>query len=136
LEPRARVVVADAFPIVLLGVSTVIEDDPRLQLVGKASTMAALLEKVIAEEPDIVLVDWWLASQDLKAMTALLQPDLHRTSLVVLTATENEQEKRAMLRLGVHVVVSKQTTPSELQAAVWQTWRDVTAIRNSAAEAG
>jgi DNA-binding NarL/FixJ family response regulator len=119
---RVRVVVADPFPIVLLGVRTILEDHPHLQIVGELSTMQSLLETVIAEVPDIAVVDWSMASQDLNVTTVLFRSDLSRTSLVFLTSSEDAGDKRKMIRLGVRDLVSKRASPGELQTAVWNAW--------------
>jgi two-component system nitrate/nitrite response regulator NarL len=116
---RAGVIVADPHPIMLLGIGKIVEDDPRLQLVAEVSTMPSLREKIIAEAPDVALVDWSMASQDLQATTALLRSD-HATSMVFLTVSENFQQRRQILSLGTCGVLSKRASAFELQAAVWQ----------------
>jgi DNA-binding NarL/FixJ family response regulator len=116
---RAGVIVADPYPIILLGIRKIVEDDPRLQLLAEASTMPSLREKMIAATPDVALVDWSMASQDLPATTALLRSD-YATSMVFLTISENPQQRREIFRLGARGVLSKCASASELQAAVWQ----------------
>jgi two-component system nitrate/nitrite response regulator NarL len=115
---RARVIVADPYPVILCGVRKMVEDDPRFQVVAEASTMPSFRKKVIAERPDVALVDWFMASQDLAATTALIDSDLHSTSVIFLTVSENSQQKQEMLRLGVGTFVSKWSSARRLQTAV------------------
>src|SRR5580704_6033347 len=85
----ARVMIADPYPVIVHGVRKIVEDDPQFQVVAEASTMQSFRKKVIAERPDVALVDWSMASQDLAVTTALLQSQLHITSMLFLTVSEN-----------------------------------------------
>jgi DNA-binding NarL/FixJ family response regulator len=116
---RASVIVADPYPIILLGIRKIVEDDPRFQLVGEVSTMASLREKIVAQAPDVALVDWSMASQSLGATGGLLRSD-HATAMVFLTVSNNVQDRRDMVRLGARGILSKCASPYELQEAVWQ----------------
>jgi DNA-binding NarL/FixJ family response regulator len=116
---RAGVIVADPYPIILLGIRKIVEDDPRLEFVAEASTLGALREKVKDETPDVALVDWSMASQDLAATAALLGSD-SATSVVFLTASESTQQRQEILRLGARGVLSKYASASQLQSALWE----------------
>jgi two-component system nitrate/nitrite response regulator NarL len=116
---RAGIIVADPYPIILLGIRKIVEDDPRLELVAEVSTLGSLREKIKAETPDVALVDWSMASQDLAATAALLRAD-QATSVLFLTVSENSQQRREILRLGARGVLSKYASPSQLQSALWQ----------------
>jgi DNA-binding NarL/FixJ family response regulator len=116
---RSRVIVADPYPIILLGIQKIVEDDPRLQFVAEVSTMPSLRDKIVAEAPDVALVDWSLAAQDLAVTLALLRSE-HATSMVFLTISENVQQRREILRMGARGVLSKCASATELQEAVWQ----------------
>jgi DNA-binding NarL/FixJ family response regulator len=107
----------------LYGLRKVVEDDPRFQVVAEASTMPSFWQKVIAEGPEVGLVDWSMASQDLAATAELLQSDLHTTSMIFLTVSENSQEmqeKQEMLRLGASGFLSKRSSARKLQKAVFK----------------
>jgi DNA-binding NarL/FixJ family response regulator len=113
-----------------------LEDEPRFQVVAEASTMPSFRKKVIAEAAEVALVDWSMASQDLAATMELLQSDLHSASMIFLTASENSQAKREMVKLGAHGFVSKWTSARKLQKAVFKAGERRLALVSSAAEAG
>ncbi len=136
LPRRTRVIVADPHPVIVHGVRKMVEDDPRLQVVAEASTLPSLRKRVISEEAEVALVDWFMASQDLAATTALLQSDLPTTSVIFLTVSENSQEKREMLRLGARGFLSKWTSARKLQTAVFEASKGRLVLESSAAEAG
>jgi two-component system nitrate/nitrite response regulator NarL len=116
---RASLIVADPYPIVLLGIRKIVEDDPRFQLVAEVSTIASLGKKIVEHAPDVAVVDWSMASQCLAATAALLRAD-HATSMVFLTVSESAQQGREILRLGARGVLSKCVSPFELREAIWQ----------------
>ena len=136
LTRRTRVIVADPYPVIVHGIRKMLEDEPRFQVVAEASTMPSFRKKVIAEAPEVALVDWSMASQDLAATTELLQSDLHSTSMIFLTVSENSQAKREMVKLGAHGFVSKWTSARKLQKAVFKAGERRLALVSSAAEAG
>ena len=133
---RTRVIVADPYPVIVHGVRKMLEDEPRFQVVAEASTMPSFRKKLIAEDAEVALVDWSMASQDLAATTELLQSDLHSTSMIFLTVSENSQAKREMVKLGAHGFLSKWTSARKLQKAVFKADERRLALASSAAEAG
>jgi len=114
----ARVMIADPYPVIVHGIRKIVEDDPQFQVVAEASTMQSFRKKVIGERPDVALVDWSMASQDLAATTALLQSQLPITSMLFLTVSENSDQKREMIRMGARGFVSKWCTAQKLRKAV------------------
>src|ERR1700744_1867678 len=115
---RVRVIVADPYPVIVHGVRKMVEDDLRFQVVAEASTMPSFQKRVNAGGLEVALVDWSMASRDLTATVELLRSDLHMTSIVFLTVTENSEQKREMLRLGARAFVSKWSSAQKLQKAV------------------
>jgi two-component system, NarL family, nitrate/nitrite response regulator NarL len=136
LTRRTRVIVADPYPVIVHGIRKMLEDEPQFQVVAEASTMPSFRKKVFAEAAEVALVDWSMASQDLAATTELLQSDLHSTSMIFLTVSENSQAKREMVKLGAHGFVSKWTSARKLQKAVFKADERRLALVSSAAEAG
>ena len=56
--PKIKVVLADDHPIVLMGVSELIERDERYEIVGQAQTSTELIEQLQRLRPDIVVTDY------------------------------------------------------------------------------
>jgi len=80
--------------------------------------MQAFQKKIIAQQPDVALVDWSMASQDLAGTTVLLQSAPHAPSIIFLSVSENSPHKREMLRLGARGFLSKWSSARKLQRAV------------------
>jgi two-component system nitrate/nitrite response regulator NarL len=133
---RTRVIVADPYPVILHGIRKMVEDDSRFQVVAEVSTMPSFWRKVAAEGPEIALVDWFMASQDLAATKALLQSNPHTPSMIFLTVSDDSEAKREMLRLGAHGFVSKWSSARKLQKAVSEACDGRPARESSAEETG
>jgi two-component system, NarL family, nitrate/nitrite response regulator NarL len=118
LSRRTRVIIADPYPVIVHGVRTMVEDDPQFQVVAGARTMPSFQKKVITERPEVALVDWFMASQDLATTTSLLNFGLHSTSIIFLTVSENSPQKQEMLRLGARAFLSKWSSARKLRTAV------------------
>ncbi len=132
LSRRTRVIVADPYPVIVHGVRTMVEDDPRFQVVAGARSMQSFQKKVITERPEVGLVDWAMASQDLATTTSLLNFGLHSTSIIFLTVSENSPEKQEMLRLGARAFLSKWTSARKLRTAVLKATDGPPPLKNSA----
>ncbi|MGC2404613.1 MAG: response regulator transcription factor [Acidobacteriaceae bacterium] len=115
---QTRVIVADQYPVILLGLRKVFEDDPRFQVVAEASDMLSVWKNLVAERPEVALLDWSTASQNLEITRALIQSDQHATSIIFLTVSDDSQEEQHMLRLGVRAFVSKWSSPELIRGAV------------------
>jgi two-component system, NarL family, nitrate/nitrite response regulator NarL len=115
---KIRVIVADPYPVIVHGVRTMIEDNPRFKVVAEASTMMSFRKRLAAEQADVALLDWSMASEDLAALSELLQCDLSTLSVIFLTVSESSDQKREMLELGARGFLSKWTSARRLQKAI------------------
>src|ERR1700761_466163 len=111
------VIVADPYPIIVRGVRAFLEDDPHIQVVAEASTLACLIKRVTAMRPDIALVDWFMASQDLASTVGMLR-EQDTTSIIFMTVPEYSPQRRATVELGAAAFVSKWTSAQKLRSAV------------------
>jgi DNA-binding NarL/FixJ family response regulator len=120
---RTRVMLADPYPVILIGLKKVMEDEPRFEVIALASTMPSVWKNVHDEQPEVALLDWSTAASDLEITRALLQSDHHRTSIIFLTDSNEQQPRQDMLQLGASGFMSKCSTPDRLRAAVWKACR-------------
>jgi DNA-binding NarL/FixJ family response regulator len=112
---KMRVLIADPYPVIVHGLRSIIECDTHLRVVGEARSLPALKQAMAAERPDIALVDWEMASQDLVTTRELLC----MTPLLFLTISESSQAKKEMLDLGGCGFVSKWSSARKIQTAVF-----------------
>jgi DNA-binding NarL/FixJ family response regulator len=121
---RTRVCIADPYPVIVHGMRKMVEDDLRFQVVAEAFTLPSFHRKVKAELPDVALLDWSMAGQDIDLTTRLMQSDLYGTSIIFLTVSESAQQKREMLKLGAHASLCKWCSATKVRQAVWAACKD------------
>jgi DNA-binding NarL/FixJ family response regulator len=115
---RIRIIVADPYPVVVQGVRKMIEDDSRFQVIADASTLPSFSKKVIAARPEVALLDWSMASQDIDLTTVLLESSSHSTAIIFLTVSEDSIQKQEMLKLGARAFLTKWCSARRLRTAV------------------
>jgi two-component system, NarL family, nitrate/nitrite response regulator NarL len=131
---RTRVIVADPYPVILLGVRKMVEDDPRFQVVAEVSTMRSFWQGLAAVRPEVALLDWYMASQDLDMTNALLRSVPHPTSVIFLTGSENTPQEQDMLRWGGEAFLSKRCSAEKLRKAVSMACKEPVAYEPAAAK--
>ena len=111
---KIRIVIADDHPIFRDGLKKLLSLEADLQVVGEAQNGEQAIELVEKLQPDILLLD--LKMPGINGVVALeqLQNKLKGTRVIVLTATEEEQEIVQVMRLGTAGVVRKQTATEML----------------------
>jgi DNA-binding NarL/FixJ family response regulator len=116
MEFLMHILLADSQSRVRFALSSLLEEQSELTVVGEATDGPELLAQVEAACPDLVLVDWDLpgmAGADLLAALKGTCPDLH----VIVLSSHPEVEPEA-LAAGVYAFVSKAGPPEPLLAAI------------------
>jgi two-component system, NarL family, nitrate/nitrite response regulator NarL len=114
---RTRVLLADPYPVIVHGLRKMLEDDLRFEVVAEALTLASCHKKILAQRPQVALLDWSMAAKNLEFTTALLQSARATTGIIFLTVSESSPQKREMLRLGARVFLSKWCSAAKLRTA-------------------
>jgi DNA-binding NarL/FixJ family response regulator len=128
----ASVIVADPYPLIVRGVRAFLEDDPQIQVVAEASTLACLQKRVTAMRPDIALVDWFMASQSLASTARLLRSNQPTTSTIFMTVPGNSPELPETGEFGAAAFLSKWSSAQKLRSAVLKAYRDAVSLRGGA----
>ena len=95
-----RVVVADDHPLFLEGVVTTINGCPDLHVAGQAKDAAGALQLVKQHLPEVVLLDIGMPGGGLQAAREIATA-CPATKIVMLTASEDEDDLIAARRVGV-----------------------------------
>lgn len=107
-----RILLADAHPVVRIGLQTIITSEPDLQLVGEASTGPELVRKIRMTYPDVVVLDFLLPNLDLLTLLPQIQREQAALRFLVLTEVIADERAVAIIKAGVTGYVSK-TAPVE-----------------------
>ena len=117
----SKVMIIDDEPFILM----MIEDKLKragLRVVTHRQSVNAV-ERVRAEEPDLIILDWMMPEisglEVLKALKA--DTELSRIPIIMLTAKSQEEEEKLGLSYGVEKYITKPFSPKKLLADVLET---------------
>lgn len=129
-----RIVLVDNHSIVRQGLRSILDPDPRFEVVGEAATGADALRLVAEQQPDLVLLD--LKLPDTRGVE-LCQPMIHaspQTAVVILTAFLDRHLVEACLRAGARGYLLKEAENLHLQEHLLNVVQGHTALDPRAAD--
>ncbi len=117
-EKKIRVLLAEDHTLVRQGFRRILEDDPRIVVVGEASTGLAAIEQCKQLKPDVVLMD--LAMPELGGLEASAEilkenPDIR---ILILSMYSNEAYIRKAFEVGAKGYMLKNAIELDLTRAV------------------
>ena len=120
--PKIKVVLADDHPIVLMGVSELIERDERYEIVGQAQTSTELIEQLQRLQPDIVVTDYSMPGDEtygdgVKLIEYLIR-HFPEVKIVVLIMLTNNLILSRLYDLGVGAIILKNGDLNEISLAL------------------
>lgn len=113
-----RIAVVDDHPLVRLGISRILAEEPDLELCGEADGAASALSMVRSACPDLVIVDLTLA--DGSGLGLVKQLTASDSSIKVLVSSMHDEAQFAerALRAGAMGYISKGTAIEHLVGAI------------------
>ena len=130
-----RVVVADDHPVVRAGLVALLQDADDVEVVGQAADGESAVSTVLAERPDVVLMDLRMPGIDGDAATAQILAAEPGIRVLILTTYESDDQILAAIEAGATGYLLKAAPESEILAGVRATARGQTALAPSAAAA-
>lgn len=116
----SRVIIADDHELARLGLRTMLVPEPDLEVVGEATTgrEAVAMSKELA--PDLVLMDIRMPDLDGLVATRAIKEVHPRTSILIVTLSEDPDYLLEALRVGAAGYVLKDASRREVVTAVRQ----------------
>jgi len=117
-EKKIRVFLADDHVLVRQGFRHILEDDPRIAVVGEAGTGLAAIEQCKELKPDVVVMD--LSMPDLGGLeaTAEILKANPEAKVLILSMYSNENYVRKALEVGAKGYMLKDAIEIDLTRAV------------------
>ena len=112
-SPVYTVIVIAVSPVIRMGLSAMLDDNPKLTVVKSGSDIDSLSDEIIELQPDIVLLDW--NSSDFESIS-LSQQFISAT--IILVNELEDIDFGAILNVGVKGILPQTSTESEIIAAV------------------
>lgn len=111
---RVSVVVADDHPIVLKGLLGLLSDESNVNIVAACSDGCAALDAIIANDPDIAILDVRMPAMTGTEVLASLRKMKLRTRVMLLTASASDSEILAAIAGGAKGIILKDMAADEL----------------------
>lgn len=129
-----RVALCDDHPVVRAGVRALIDSQDGLLVVGEADDLASAVQMCRTEQPDVVLMDLSLGTEeggaDITAALGRLDP---APEVLVLTTYDTEADILRAMDAGARGYLLKDAPPAELFAAIRATAKGETVLAPSVA---
>lgn len=113
-----RVLLVDDHKLVRAGVTTLLQSDPDISVVGEARNGREALTVVEGTEPDVVLMDLSMPEMDGVEATRAVMASRPGTRVLVLTSFSDRERVKEVLAAGAIGYVLKDSEPADLLAAV------------------
>jgi DNA-binding NarL/FixJ family response regulator len=116
--PPIRVLVVDDQQLIQDGISTILNYQPGIAVVGVADNGQSAIEQALRLQPDVILMDVRMPVMDGVAATAHLRQELPASRILMLTTFDDEDYVLQALRAGASGYLLKNIPGRELAQAV------------------
>lgn len=113
-----RILLVDDQNIVREGLSSLLQTQPDLEIVGEAENGKVAVELSIALQPDVVLMDIRMPIMDGVAATRLLSEQAPKVKILVLTTFDDDEYIAQSIAYGAQGYLLKDTPSAELAQAI------------------
>jgi DNA-binding NarL/FixJ family response regulator len=113
-SPMVRVLVADDQALFRAGLTRLLEEDPRIQIVGQAGDGAEAVELVDALKPDVVLMDLKMPNVDGIEATRRIVNGQTGARVLLLTTFETDSHVIRALEAGASGYILKDSRPDSI----------------------
>lgn len=115
---KVRVLLVDDHEVVKLGLTTLLNDQPSIQVVGEASTAAEAVRAVERLKPNVVLMDVRIPGEGGIEATRQITVRFPETKVLMLTSYADDDLILRAIRAGASGYVLKQVGNAELLRAI------------------
>lgn len=120
-QKPARIVVADDQELIRVALQGVLKHDPDLEVVGEAASGREAVELCLRLRPDLVLMDVRMPDMDGLAATRQIKRHISGTSVLIISAYENQDYLLEAVKAGAAGYVLKDASAHRIINAVRRT---------------
>lgn len=115
---KTQILLVDDHDIVRLGLMTLLNDQPDMEVIGEASTAAEAVRAAVSLQPDVVLMDIRLPGEGGIEAAAQVTRSVPNSKVVMLTSFADDELVVRAIRAGAVGYVLKQVGNEELLRAI------------------
>lgn len=115
----ARVLVVDDQTLFRSGLSRLLQEDPRIEVVGQASDGIEAVRLARQLKPDVVLMDVKMPNLDGIEATRQIVAENHEVKVLMLTTFDTDSDVVKALSAGANGYVLKDSTPSGIVHSIF-----------------
>lgn len=126
MSDKIRLLLVDDQLIVRLGLKSLLETKPDLEVVGEAENGQQAMNQVAALQPDVILMDVRMPVMDGVAATRLIHQQFSQIKVLVLTTFDDDEYVSQAIRVGASGYLLKDTHSDDLAAAIRAVYKGFT----------
>lgn len=119
IEDPIRILIVDDHPVVCAGLTSMLGTQAGLKVIGSAASGEEAIAWVNNAHPDMMLLDLRMPGMDGMSVLHALQQIPKAPRVVVLTNSYKEEDIYRAIRAGAHGYLLKDTSESEMVAALF-----------------
>jgi two-component system, NarL family, nitrate/nitrite response regulator NarL len=100
------------------GLLRLLDSDPRLRVIGSASSVDDALARLPRTGVDVLILDYDLGDQTALALVRQLRDESYDGRILLVTAGLPNHDALELVRLGISGIVHKQHSPEELHRSI------------------
>jgi DNA-binding NarL/FixJ family response regulator len=117
-DKQIEIAIADDHAVLRESLATLLETQPDMKVIGKATNGHEALQLVQEHHPDVLLLDLFMPESNGFEVLRVLDREGSRVASVVLTGSESQMDYLQAVRLGARGLVLKADDPQKLFSAI------------------
>ena len=118
MNDTIRILLVDDHPLMLMGIRSMLEGKPGIEVVGTAGNGVEALEKAAALKPDVMMLDIVMPGMDGIELARRMRAEMPDTALLVLSSDTSLVTLEPLLNIGIDGFLPKTSDASSMLDAI------------------
>lgn len=118
MNDTIRILLVDDHPLMLMGIRSMLEGKPGIEVVGTAGNGVEALEKAAALKPDVMMLDIVMPGMDGIELARRMRAEMPDTALLVLSSDTSLVTLEPLLNIGIDGFLPKTSDVSFMLDAI------------------